>query len=374
MLPMQGLSTTNLFGLIDCIKDGKALINWGTEGKILLSAVGVGRPRGSGTPSFLTITAPLLRLAHGTGDAQPLKLLSVDRRDRSSLGHRRTSPGSAVRGDGRGARGLPRGAGAAAAGGSRSARPGPGLPLTDSAAAAGPCRARVRRAVRGGAAVARRRWQAPPRRGGGCAAAAERRQSVRSGGRARHAALSAPLPQEAAPRRGRPLAAMPGPGRWAGPAAAPHNGGGEVGTAGRSLCVRPERCGMGMPCPGLCAGMRGAAAGTPAGMNASCRGRLPSPGDVAMSWWQRRSPSPSKRGASVRCAWDGIKDVREAGRGVFAEMEVRGRGLGCRTEGCDAGQGGRVPDRGVECRTEGWMRDRAVGCRTGGCDAGQGGK
>lgn len=76
MLPMQGLSITNLFGLIDCIKDRKALINWGTEGKILLSAVGVGRPRGFGTPSFLTITAPLLRLALGTGDAQPLKLLS----------------------------------------------------------------------------------------------------------------------------------------------------------------------------------------------------------------------------------------------------------------------------------------------------------
>lgn len=75
----------------------------------------------------------------------------------------------------------------------------------------------------------------------------------------------------------------------------------------------------------------------------------------------------------MRCAWDGIKDVREAGRGVFAEMEVRGRGLGCRTEGCDAGQGGRVPDRGVGCGTGEWdagqgggMQDKGVGCRTGG--------
>lgn len=54
------------------------------------------------------------------------------------------------------------------------------------------------------------------------------------------------------------------------------------------------------------------------------------------------------------CVSDVIKDVWEAGRSVFAEMEVRGRGLGCR---------GRVPGRGLGCR---------AGCRAGGWDAGHG--
>lgn len=73
---MQGV-----FGLIDCIKDRKVLINWGAGGKIPLSAVGVGRLRRAGIFSFLTIIAPLLCcpvrwLDLGTGDVQSLKLLS----------------------------------------------------------------------------------------------------------------------------------------------------------------------------------------------------------------------------------------------------------------------------------------------------------
>lgn len=214
---MQGLSITNLFGLIDCIKDRKALINWGTEGKILLSAVGVGRPRGFGTPSFLTITAPLLRACprHWGCSATETPVRSVDRRDRSSLGHRRTSPGSAVRGDGRGARGLPL---------------GPALPLPAGPARPGPARpgAAPDRFGRGGGAV-----PGPGAEGGAgrccrcpetLASPAAEGRGLRGGGGA--AAVGAE--RRARPARSAQRSAPAGSGSAAGAAARSHAGPGAL--------------------------------------------------------------------------------------------------------------------------------------------------
>lgn len=115
-----------------------------------------------------------------------------------------------------------------------------------------------------------------------------------------------------------------------------------MGTAA-SLCVRPERAGWGCPSfPGVPA-VRGCA------QECGARLRAPPPAGMPPATGARNArgccnvmvtggfaPQRGTGGLSVGCVWDVIEDVREAGRGVFAEMEVRGRGQGCRAEGWEA--------------------------------------
>lgn len=165
---------------------------------------------------------------------------------------------------------------------------GSGLPLTYFAAAAGPCRRR--RSGCGGRGGAGRCCCCPetlaspagegrgaPGRGGGCAAAAV---AVGAAGRARHAALRS---RRKRPGAGAAARSHAGPGALSRPRRRPAQWRRRGGYRRQPLCPPGAlRDGDALPWgasrAGLCAGMRGAAAGTPllaAGRNAALRPCLP---------------------------------------------------------------------------------------------------